>query len=94
MSEEEETQEKTDKFRNESFDGHDEVITLLRNGIGNTDFTSARIQEDAQESNCNKCPNFNKETGGNVHGKESNQTEDAEMMSQTLSTASAVIQTN
>uniref|UniRef100_A0A8C6JXJ0 Dynein axonemal assembly factor 1 n=1 Tax=Melopsittacus undulatus TaxID=13146 RepID=A0A8C6JXJ0_MELUD len=84
ISEEEETQEKTDKFRNESFDGHDEVITLLRNGRDNTDFTSARIQEDAQESNCNKCPNFNKETDGNVHGEEPNQTEDAEMMSQTL----------
>ncbi|XP_062465175.1 dynein axonemal assembly factor 1 isoform X3 [Pezoporus occidentalis] len=63
ISEKEETQEKTDKFRNESFDGHEEVITLLQNGRDNTGFTSARIQEDAQESNCNKCPNFNKETG-------------------------------
>ncbi|KAM9508840.1 dynein axonemal assembly factor 1 isoform 5-T5 [Guaruba guarouba] len=62
ISEEEETQEKTEKFRNESFDGRDEAITLLQNGRDNTDFTSARIQEDTQESNCNKCPNFNKET--------------------------------
>ncbi|XP_010007849.1 PREDICTED: dynein assembly factor 1, axonemal-like, partial [Nestor notabilis] len=62
ISEEEEIQEKTYKFTNESFDAHDEVITLLPNGRENTDFTSAKIQEDAQESNSYKCPNFNKET--------------------------------
>ncbi|XP_050760136.1 dynein axonemal assembly factor 1 [Gymnogyps californianus] len=61
----EETQEKTEKFRNESFDARDEVITLLPNrGDDNTDFTSgnipARIQEDAQESNSYKRSNFNK----------------------------------
>ncbi|XP_030368168.1 dynein assembly factor 1, axonemal isoform X2 [Strigops habroptila] len=67
ISEKEETQEKTYKFRNESFGAHDEVITLLPNGRENTDFTSARIQEDAQEPNSYKCPNFNKETDGNVH---------------------------
>lgn len=66
ISEEEETQEKTEKFRNESFDTRDEVITLLPNRGGNMDFTSgdipARIQEDAQESNSYKCSNFNKKT--------------------------------
>uniref|UniRef100_A0A8C8AFL2 Dynein axonemal assembly factor 1 n=1 Tax=Otus sunia TaxID=257818 RepID=A0A8C8AFL2_9STRI len=62
ISEEGETQEKTEKFRNESFDAHDEVITLLPNRDDNTDFTSgnmpARIQEDAQESISYKCSNF------------------------------------
>lgn len=65
------------------------MITLLPNRGGNTDFTSgnipARIQEDAQESNSYKRSNFNKQTDGNVHSEKSNQTEDAEMMSQTLS---------
>ncbi|KAM9288768.1 dynein axonemal assembly factor 1 [Morus bassanus] len=64
--EEEETQEKIEKFRNESFDARDELITPLPNRGGNTDFTSgnipARIQEDAQESNSYKCSNFNKKT--------------------------------
>ncbi|XP_026712512.1 dynein assembly factor 1, axonemal isoform X4 [Athene cunicularia] len=63
ISEEGETQEKTEKFRNESFDAHDEVITLLPNRDDNTDFTSgniaARIQEDEQESSSYKCSNFN-----------------------------------
>ncbi|XP_076205482.1 dynein axonemal assembly factor 1 isoform X1 [Aptenodytes patagonicus] len=66
ISEEEETQEKTKKFRNECFDACDEMITLLPNRGGNTDFTSgnipARIQEDAQESNSCKRSNFNKQT--------------------------------
>ncbi|XP_032853501.1 dynein axonemal assembly factor 1 isoform X2 [Tyto alba] len=66
MSEEEETQEKPEKFRNESCDAHDEVITPLPNRGDNTDFTSgnipATIQEDAQESSFSKCSNFNKKT--------------------------------
>ncbi|XP_069649836.1 dynein axonemal assembly factor 1 isoform X4 [Haliaeetus albicilla] len=66
ISEEEETQEKTEKFRSESFDAHDEVVTLLPNRGDNTDFTSgnipARIQEDAQESNSYKHSNFNNKT--------------------------------
>ncbi|XP_037265416.1 dynein assembly factor 1, axonemal isoform X1 [Falco rusticolus] len=66
ISEEEKTQEKTETFRNENFDVHDEVITLLPNRGENTDFTSgnilARVQEDAQESNCYKCSDFNKKT--------------------------------
>ncbi|KAM6381043.1 dynein axonemal assembly factor 1 [Pluvialis apricaria] len=66
ISEEEETQEKTENPRNESFDAHDEVITLLPNRGDNTDFPSgnirAQIQEDAQESNSYKYSNFNKTT--------------------------------
>ncbi|XP_029879869.1 dynein assembly factor 1, axonemal isoform X2 [Aquila chrysaetos chrysaetos] len=66
ISEEEETQEKTEKFRSESFDAHDEVVTLLPNRGDNTDFMSgnipARIQEDAQESNSYKHSNFNNKT--------------------------------
>lgn len=89
ISEEEETQEKTEKPRNESFDARDEVITLLPNRGDNTDFPSgnipAQIQKDAQESNSYKCSNFNKKTYGNVHSEESNQTEEAGTMSQTLS---------
>ncbi|XP_010158858.1 PREDICTED: dynein assembly factor 1, axonemal [Eurypyga helias] len=68
ISEQEETQEKTEKFQNKSFDARDEVMTLLPNRGNNTDFTSgnipARIQEDAQESNSYKCSNFNTETNG------------------------------
>ncbi|XP_009986167.1 PREDICTED: dynein assembly factor 1, axonemal [Tauraco erythrolophus] len=66
ISEEEETQEKTEKFRNESLDASEEAITLLPNRGDNTDFTSGNIptgiQEDAQESNSYKCSNFNKKT--------------------------------
>ncbi|KAM9269041.1 dynein axonemal assembly factor 1 [Cariama cristata] len=66
ISEEEKTQEKTEKFRNESCDARDEVITILPNRGNNTDFTSgniaARIQEDAQNSNSYKRSNFNKKT--------------------------------
>ncbi|XP_059681023.1 dynein axonemal assembly factor 1 [Gavia stellata] len=66
ISEEEKTQEKTEKFRNESFDARDEVITLLPNREENADFTSgnipAGIQEDAQESKPYKCSDFNKTT--------------------------------
>ncbi|KAM6057709.1 dynein axonemal assembly factor 1 isoform 1-T1 [Chlamydotis macqueenii] len=64
ISEKEETQEKTEKFRNESLDTHDEMLTLLPNRGGDTDFPSgnipARIQEDAQESSSYKHSKFNK----------------------------------
>lgn len=65
------------------------MITLLPNRGDNKDFTSGNmpgeVQEDAQEPDCYKCANFNKETDGNVPSEEPNQTEHAEMMSQTLS---------
>ncbi|XP_010283127.1 PREDICTED: dynein assembly factor 1, axonemal [Phaethon lepturus] len=66
ISEEQKTQEKTEKFRNESFDACDDVITLLPNRGENTDFTSGniptRIQEDAQESDSYRRPDFSKAT--------------------------------
>ncbi|XP_005504945.2 dynein axonemal assembly factor 1 isoform X2 [Columba livia] len=66
VSEEEKTQEKIEKFRNENFDARDEVLTLQPNREDNTDFTSgnipARIQEDAQESNPYEHSNFDKKT--------------------------------
>ncbi|KAM6118097.1 dynein axonemal assembly factor 1 [Pterocles gutturalis] len=66
ISEEEETQDKTEQFRSESSDARDEVITLLPNRAGNTDFPSRniplRIQADAQDSNSYRCPNFIKKT--------------------------------
>ncbi|XP_071613121.1 dynein axonemal assembly factor 1 isoform X2 [Heliangelus exortis] len=53
MSEKRETQEKTEKFTNKSFDACDEVIPLLPNRGNSTDFPSgnipARTQVDAQE---------------------------------------------
>uniref|UniRef100_A0A8C3KK05 Dynein axonemal assembly factor 1 n=1 Tax=Calidris pygmaea TaxID=425635 RepID=A0A8C3KK05_9CHAR len=65
-SKEEETQEKNEKLRNENFDAHDEVTTVLPNKGDNTDFpsgnTHARIQEDAQESDSYRDSNFNKTT--------------------------------
>ncbi|XP_014736327.1 PREDICTED: dynein assembly factor 1, axonemal isoform X2 [Sturnus vulgaris] len=63
---EEENQEKTEKFKNESFDVCNEVITLLPNRGDSRDFTSGNIpddvQEDAQEPDSYKCAHFNKET--------------------------------
>ncbi|XP_069724735.1 dynein axonemal assembly factor 1 isoform X1 [Phaenicophaeus curvirostris] len=64
ISEEEETQDKTQKFRNGIFYAHDEMITLLPNRGGNTDFisgnTPTRTEEDAQESDSDKCSDFSK----------------------------------
>ncbi|XP_021264299.1 dynein assembly factor 1, axonemal isoform X2 [Numida meleagris] len=64
LSEQQETQEKTEKFGNESFDAHDDVKTPLMDRGDNTDFLSgritARIQEDAHESNSNKCLDSNR----------------------------------
>ncbi|KAJ7421124.1 Dynein assembly factor 1, axonemal [Pitangus sulphuratus] len=66
ISEEEEAQEKTEKFKNEGFDGSDEVITLLPNREDNRDFTSGNIpdgvQEDVQEPDFYKCANLSQET--------------------------------
>ncbi|KAJ7408979.1 Dynein assembly factor 1, axonemal [Willisornis vidua] len=66
ISEEEEAQAKTEKFKNEASDVSDEVITLLPNREDNKDFTSgnipAGVQEDVQEPDSYKCMNFNKET--------------------------------
>ncbi|XP_075289428.1 dynein axonemal assembly factor 1 isoform X1 [Opisthocomus hoazin] len=66
LSEEKEIQEKTEKCRNESFDAHDEVITLLPSRGENADFPSgnipARIPEHAQESDSYKLSNLNKKT--------------------------------
>ncbi|XP_074014241.1 dynein axonemal assembly factor 1 [Numenius arquata] len=66
IAEEEETQEKNEKLRNENCDVRDEVTTLLPNKGDNTDFpsgdTHARIQEDAQESDSYRDSNFNKTT--------------------------------
>uniref|UniRef100_U3ICA8 Dynein axonemal assembly factor 1 n=1 Tax=Anas platyrhynchos platyrhynchos TaxID=8840 RepID=U3ICA8_ANAPP len=65
LSEEQETQEKTEKFRKESFDAHDEVITLIPDRGDNTDFPPesipARIQEDSCKTSSYKHLNFNKE---------------------------------
>ena len=65
------------------------MITLLPSRGENADFPSgnipARIPEHAQESDSYKLSNLNKKTDGNVHSEESNQTEEAEMRSQTLS---------
>lgn len=96
---EEEAQEKTEKFKNEGFGICDEVVTLLPNTRDNRDFTSGNtpdeVQEDAQEPDSYKRANSNKETDGNVHSKEPNQTEHTERMSQPQwSTASAVAQAN
>ncbi|KAM9374290.1 dynein axonemal assembly factor 1 [Phaethornis superciliosus] len=65
MSEKRETQEKTEKFTNKSFDTCDEVITLLPNRGNSTDFPSgnipARRQVDAQELDTFNHLNFNKQ---------------------------------
>lgn len=64
------------------------MIALLPNTGDNRDFTSGNthdeVQEVAQEPDSYKHANFNKDTDGNVHSQEPNQTEYAEMMSQPL----------
>uniref|UniRef100_A0A8B9D3F6 Dynein axonemal assembly factor 1 n=1 Tax=Anser brachyrhynchus TaxID=132585 RepID=A0A8B9D3F6_9AVES len=74
LEEEQETQEKTEKFRKESFDAHDGVITLVPDRGDNTDFPPesipARIQEDSHMSSSYKHLNFSKELDGNVHSEE------------------------
>ncbi|POI25362.1 hypothetical protein CIB84_010886 [Bambusicola thoracicus] len=64
LSEHQETQGKTEKFGNEHFDAHDDVITLLTDRGHNTDFPSGRIplriQECARQSNSYKCSDYNR----------------------------------
>ncbi|XP_027502688.1 dynein assembly factor 1, axonemal isoform X1 [Corapipo altera] len=63
ISEEEEAQEKTEKFKDEGFDVGDEVITLLPNREDNTSGNiPAGVQEDVQEPDFYKCADLNQET--------------------------------
>ncbi|XP_019475355.1 dynein assembly factor 1, axonemal [Meleagris gallopavo] len=60
LSEQQETHEKTERFGNENFYAHDDVITLLTDRGDNTDFPSGKISEGAHESNSYKCSDFNR----------------------------------
>lgn len=87
LSEQQETQEKTEKFGSGNCDAHDDVITLLTDRRDCTDVPSGRIhvriQERAHESNSNRCSDFNRKIDGNVHSEESNQTGEVQIISQT-----------